>query len=40
MKDAKVKQVLLDVGIAIIAGFIVGFAYHFFKTATALRQVA
>jgi uncharacterized membrane-anchored protein YitT (DUF2179 family) len=31
MKDAKVKQVLLDVGTAIIAGLIVGFAYHFFQ---------
>ena len=38
--ETKVKQVLLDAGTAIIAGLIVGLAYHFFKTATALRQVA
>ena len=31
MKDIKVKQVLLDVGTAIIAGLIVGVAYHFFQ---------
>ena len=32
MKDTKVKQVLLDVGTAMIAGLIVGLAYHFFPT--------